>query len=288
MIVTNKLNLPETLVKAVSTERHNKEHCYSATTLLKGVSETILSKRYFDKIEDDASESIWQIFGTAVHSIFENQNDETFKEERFSVQLSHSTVTGQVDCYDLENEVIVDWKTASVWKVQFKDFDDWRKQGMIYAWLMKKNGLEVKKCRFIALLKDHSKSKARFDSQYPQSPVFVYEFDVTDGELAMCEKFIIDRITELENAENLKDEELPICSAEERWASEDKFAVMKEGRKTAVKLFNDEESAKNFIDEQKDKKLYIEYRKGESRKCLDYCSCAKFCPFYKSINAVGD
>ena len=44
---------------------------------------------------------------------------------------------------------------------EFADFDDWDKQGLIYAWLMKQNGLNVKEIRFVALLKDHSKSKAR-------------------------------------------------------------------------------------------------------------------------------
>ena len=233
MFITNNLNLPSALVEAVSNDRHNKDGQYSATTLLKGTCETILMKRHWDEIKTDASENIWQIFGTAVHSIFEKQKDNSFKEEFFSVDVSNSKVTGRVDSYDMENETIVDWKTASVWKVQFKDFSDWKKQGLIYAWLLKKNGLNVKKCRFIALLKDHSKSKARFDASYPQSPVFVFEFDVTEKDLEEIEKFIFNKVADFEKAEKIPDEELPACSKEARWATEDKWKAKKEGRKTA-------------------------------------------------------
>lgn len=275
MTVSNRMKLPEALVKAVSTERHNKVGEYSATTLLKDATEVILNSRHFDEIEVDASDSIWQIFGTAVHAILENQSDNTFKEEQFKVKVSNSVVTGRVDSYDMENEILADWKTASVWKVQFKDFSDWYKQGMIYAWLMKQSGLKVKRCRFIALLKDHSKSKARFDKEYPQSPVYIYQFDVTEKELAEIEKYIFDKVKSFEEAEKIADSELPPCSKDSRWASDDKFAAMKKGRKTALKLCDTEEEAKNYPGCE-----YVEFRKGESRKCSDYCTACKWCPFY--------
>ena len=282
MKVTNRQNLPMALVNAVSVDRHNKKGEYSATTLLKGACEQVLTSRHFDEIEVDASDSIWAVFGSAVHSIFENQKDETFKEERFEVPVSNSKVTGRVDSYDLKNEILVDWKTASIWKVTYQDFDDWKKQGLIYSWLMKQNGLTVKKCRFIALLKDHSKSKARIDASYPQSPVYIYEFDVTEKDLAEIETFIKEKVKQFEVAETLVDEKLTPCTKEERWEDKDRYAVMKEGRKTAIKLFDSKEEA-----EQNMKALggtYIEERKAEPKKCNDYCTCRAFCPFWKSLN----
>lgn len=281
MIVRNKMNLPMALVNAVSVDRHNKKGEYSATTLLKGACEQVLTSRHFDEIEVDASDSIWTVFGSAVHSIFEKQADETFKEERFEVPVSNSKVTGRVDSYDLKNEILVDWKTASIWKITYQDFDDWKKQGLIYSWLMKQNGLNVKKCRFIALLKDHSKSKARIDASYPQSPVYIYEFDVTEKDLAEIETFIKEKVKQFEEAEKLSDSEIKPCSAEERWESPAKYAVMKTGRKTAIKLFDTKEEAeKNMVSIGG---TYIEERKAESKKCHDYCVCSQFCPFYKNL-----
>ena len=280
MKVTNRMNLPKAFVKAVTTEKHNADGSYSATTLLKGTCETILSKRHWDEITVDAADSIWTVWGTAVHAIFEKIEDEGFKEEFFSTKISNSIITGRIDYYNMDKQELCDYKTASTWKIQFNDFSDWYKQGMIYAYLMNKAGLNVKRCRFIALLKDHSKSKARTDSAYPQSPVYIYQFDVTADALKDIEIYINSRVAELEAAELKKDEELQPCSKEERWASDDKYAVMKSGRKSAIKVFDTEEEAKAKLEELKGE--YVEHRPGESRKCADYCNVCKWCPFCNS------
>ena len=283
MQITNNLNLPAAFVHAVSTERHNAPHCYSATTLNKGAKEIVLTDRHYDEITVDASEQIWAVWGTAVHALLESEKDDNFHEERFKVAVGNSWVTGQVDSYDMERGIINDWKTASVWKVQFADFADWRAQGLTYAWLLTKSGLEVKKCRFVALLKDYSKTKAKHDASYPQSPVFVYEFDVTAEDLAATEARIISKVTEIENAYLLGDDDIEPCTLEERWADGEKYAVMKNGRKTAVKLFDNQQDAEAYAGELGNSH-YVEHRPAVSRKCEDYCSCCDFCNFYKSMH----
>ena len=282
MIIKNELGLPQAFINALNLERHNAKGEYSATTLLHSVRETILTDRHFDEIEVDVADCVWQIWGTAVHLIFERAGIEGFAEERFEVPVSNSKVTGRVDLYDLQNEIVYDWKTASVYKWTFADFDDWDKQGLIYAWLMKQNGLNVKEIRFVALLKDHSKSKARKEADYPQKPAMVHTVKVTENALAEIESFIKAKVPELEKAEQLADEELPPCTKEERWASDDTFAVMKEGRKSAIRVYNTKEEAETNLASLGG--AYIEERKGESRKCVDYCNCKDFCPFYKSLN----
>lgn len=283
MKVTNKLNLPAAFVNAVSTARHNAAGCFSATTLNKGAKEIILSDRHFDEITVDAADSVWAVWGTAVHALLESQPDNNFHEEKFKVPVCNSFVTGQVDSYDMEHATIFDWKTASVWKVQFADFGDWYKQGMTYAWLLKQSGLDVRHCVFVALLKDHSKSKAAKDASYPQSPVFKYEFDVTDEELQQTEARIIAKVAEIENAYKLGDDDIEPCSAEERWADDEKWAVMKNGRKTAIKLFDNSADADAMAGEMGNA-YYVEHRPAISRKCADYCKCKDFCNFYKAMN----
>ena len=283
MNVTNRLRLPEAFVKAVSTTRHNEAGCFSATTLNKGAKEIILTDRHFDEITVDAADSVWAVWGTAVHALLESQPDNNFHEESFKVPVSNSFVTGQVDSYDMENGVINDWKTASVWKVQFNDFKDWRAQGLTYAWLLQQSGLEVKKCRFVALLKDHSKTKAKTDSSYPQSPVFIYEFDVTAADLEETAARILAKVQEIESAYKLDDDAIEPCSAEERWADGEKWAVMKNGRKTAIKLFDNSADADAMAGEMGNA-YYVEHRPAISRKCGDYCNCKDFCNFYKAMN----
>ena len=283
MKVTNKLNMPAAFVNAVSTTRHNAAGCFSATTLNKGAKEIILSDRHFDEITVDAADSVWAVWGTAVHALLESQPDNNFHEEYFKVPVSNSFVTGQVDSYDMENGVINDWKTASVWKVQFNDFSDWRRQGLTYAWLLQQSGLDVKKCRFVALLKDHSKIKAKNDSSYPQSPVFIYEFDVTPEDMAETAARILTKVQEIESAYKLDDDAIEPCSAEERWADGEKWAVMKNGRKTAIKLFDNSADADAMAGEMGNA-YYVEHRPAISRKCGDYCNCKDFCNFYKAMN----
>lgn len=286
MRITNKMNLPAAFVNAVNVRRHNEPHCFSATTLNKGAKEIILTDRHFDEIEIDAADQVWAVLGTAVHSIMEAQKDENFHEEKFKVAVGDSFVTGQVDSYDMEHATIFDWKTASVWKIQFADFSDWRAQGMTYAWLLKKSGLDVKKCVFVAMLKDHSKTKAKTDASYPQLPVYRYEFNVTEEALAETEKRIIAKVAEIENAYKLGDDDIEPCSAVERWADNEKWAVMKNGRKTAIKLFDNSADADAMAGEMGNA-YYVEHRPAISRKCGDYCACKEFCNFYKNMRHDG-
>ena len=182
----------------------------------------------------------------------------------------------------MERGIINDWKTASVYKVMKADFSDWYKQGMTYAWLLQQSGLEVKKCRFVALLKDHSKTKAKNDSSYPQSPVFIYEFDVTPEDMAETRDRILNRVLEIEAAYELEDDFIEPCSDDERWADGEKWAVMKNGRKTAIKLFDNEADADAMAGEMGNA-YYVEHRPAISRKCLDYCNCKEFCSFYHAM-----
>ena len=290
MIITNKLNMPEAYVKAIQNSRHNEEGCLSATTLLKGTKEIILENRHFDEIVIDASDEVWSVFGTATHSVLEHQEDDAFKEEKCSVDVLDYKVTGKVDRDDLAHETLEDWKTTSVWKVIYHDFEDWKKQGLIYTWLLRQSGLNVRHIRFIAFLKDHSKSEAKKKADYPQAPVYIYEFDPTEDELTHIEAYIKEKVFEVSANAEKPDDEIAECSPEQRWSTPTKWAVMKEGRKTAVKVCDTEEEALNFIDElEKDKdKHFVEERKGVDKKCEDYCPCAAFCSYYKAMHQESE
>ena len=280
MKVTNLMGLPEPFVKAVQTERHNQPGCYSATTLLKGFKEIQLENRHFDELSIDAADSVFQIWGSAVHSIFENVGDNCFKEETFSTKIDGITITGTADCYDMEKGLLVDWKTCSSWKILNKDFKDWKLQGQIYSYLMKKSGLEVKHVQFVALIKDHSKTKSKTEKDYPKSPVYVFSFDITPKDLFETELYIRTRIRGIKNSMNLSDDEIEPCTAEERWEDPSKFACMKKGRKSAVKLFDSKADCEEFVKE-KGAGYYLEERPCIARKCSEYCICKEFCNFYK-------
>lgn len=70
--------------------------------------------------------------------------------------------------------------------------------------------------------------------------------------------------------------ELPECSPEERWATSDQWALMKEGRKTAIKLYDTESEAQVALSAC-GPKHFVERRLGRDIRCADYCPVSKFC-----------
>jgi hypothetical protein len=143
---------------------------------------------------------------------------------------------------------------------------------------MKQSGLNVKRCRFITLLKDHSKTEAKRKPDYPQRPVYIYEFDVTEADLEATEARIKAKIASVTEAYKLGDDDIPPCTEEERWATATKYAVMKEGRKTALKVCDSMSDAQLYMEQVGGTRIDI--RPGESKKCAEYCPCAEFCNFY--------
>lgn len=291
--ITNKLNLPKQLVDLVSSDYQPKEHQYSCTTILKPTRQVILERRHNNEIEQDVSEMVWCIFGILAHSVIENSQEDVgqFKEEKLKVDLGKYCkelegyyLSGRSDMIDLLDKCITDWKTASCWKVIYKDFEDWRKEMLIYAWAVKDMGFEIDKAQAIAFLKDHNKTKAKVDSSYPKLPVWVEKFKFTDKDFKDIEEFIITRFLELKKYEDVSDNELPMCTMEERWNDGNKYIVIKHGAKRATKIHETLEEAEehlNNLNKNYPNVYEIQERLGEDKKCLEYCSACKFCPYYK-------
>ncbi len=296
MTITNRMNLPYGLVKAVSPDPHNKPGEISATTLIQGTKQVILTQRHWTDLEDDVSDRIWAVFGTAVHALLETEGENDFCEIELRQKVSNITVTGRLDNYNMATGTICDYKNTSVYKIKAArqkgadgkpyGFPEWKMQGLIYAWLLQRNSLPATKCRFIALLKDHSKTEAERDHSYPQSPVYVYEFTVTKDDLSEIESFIRKKVFQYELFSSSEDDMIPACTSEERWQKKDVYAVKKEGRKSAVKLCDTQKEAEEKIAEL-GKGHFLEVRRGESMKCRNYCLCAKFCNFCKENLVSG-
>ena len=280
MIIENKLELPDALVKAVSLEKHNGENEISATTLLKGVKEILLTDRHWEELKADVSDNVWALFGTAIHALLEKESPDTFTEEKFWSKIGDWNVTGRVDCYDMSKEIIYDYKVTGAWKVIFKKFKDWEMQGKIYAWLLKQKGLNVKECRFIALLRDWSETESLRKEDYPKCQIYVHKFEITENDLEEIEKFIKDKLEQLSTFVDTPDDNITECNEEERWAEKTKYAVMKEGRKTAIKVCTEKDEAESLVKELGDKH-YVEERKGKDKKCERYCPCKDFCKYFQ-------
>jgi len=286
MKITNTNNLPTPFVSAVSQEYTFEPNEYRVTSLLKGIRETILERRHSDEIEQDVSDMLWLVLGSAVHGILENaqEKDCEIKEERLKVDINGYILSGQFDLYNGETETITDYKTASVWKIMFANYEDWQRQLLIYGYMLRKIGLNVKHGEIIAMLKDHNKRDSKYKEGYPKFPVERITFNFSDKDFEEIKDWLHKKFSDIEYCESLKDDELPICTMEERYNSGNKYAVMKKGRKTALRVLDSRESAEEWMGSNGGD--LIEERLGEDKKCVDYCKAAAFCSYAKERGYV--
>lgn len=287
MKITNTLSLPAPFVSLAEGDEYPvAPNEYRVTSLLKGVRETILERRHGTEITRDVSDMVWLLFGTAVHGILEQHQEagSQLKEERIKVPFEEYVLSGKFDLYDDETKIVTDYKTASVWKIIFGDFADWRRQTLIYCYMLRQIGFDAQGGEIVAFLKDHSKRDAKIKSGYPKFPVQTVKFRFTDADFVECEDWLRARFAEIRAAENLADDDLPVCTPDERFNSGDKFAVMKKGRKTALRVLDSKEDAEQWkADNGGD---YVETRLGEDKKCADYCSACEFCNYYQERKAA--
>lgn len=279
MVITNKTGLPAPIVKACALEENVEG--LRVTSLLEGVRAHILKQRHWDEIEVDAADMIWLIFGSAVHKVLEmtNEEDDEFREERLSMKVSNSILTGKSDLF--RDKVITDYKTTSVYKVLFKEMDDYKKQLMIYALLWKDAGFEVNGGEVVALMKDHSKPKARREHDYPTYPVKMFKWDFSDKDLEEMRVWVTNRIKLIESLKDVPDDKLPLCTPEERWKTETVWAITKPNAKKAKKRCYSREEADRELHNYPG--CHIEERPGEDKRCLDYCWASEFCPYGRAL-----
>lgn len=280
MKVTNRAELPQAIVDAVLNDAYSKGDAnISVTGLLKPPRLVALEDQHENEIVEDASDRIWSLLGQAVHTILERANRKAIAERRLSIEIEGWKVSGGMDVYE-EGGILLDYKTTSVWKLVKGDLIEWEKQLNLYAVILRSQGHKVEKLQVIAILRDWSKMEADRDPLYPQAQVVNINIPLWDPDKAY--KFMRERVILHQQAKL----SLPECTPEDRWARPDVWAVMKVGRKTAVKLYSNENEAKAHVGF--DKALSVVHRPGMSVRCKAYCSVSKFCSQYQKELATSE
>lgn len=281
MKLSNRLNLPDAIVAAVQNDEysHGTAHI-SVTGLLRPPRIGVLEKAHENELESDVSEHIWSLMGQSIHSILERANKTGIAERRLSMECNGWQISGGMDLVH-DDGILTDYKMTSVWKIIKGIDDEWEKQLNLYAVLLRQHGHQVKRLQVVTILRDWSKMKASLEADYPQAQVVNIEIPLWPEGVAiefMKERVILHQQASLEN--------LPLCTPAERWQREDVFAVMKIGRKSAVKLYDNENEALKHIEGLSD--LSLVKRPGLSVRCREYCSVSKFCKQYQSSLKQGE
>ncbi len=288
MKITNKHDVPLPLVTLASREYYSKgKSQYSVTELMSPPRIRRLREQYDDAIEQDVSDMLWSMLGSALHVVMERGQTPGFiTEQRLFYEVDGVTISGAID---LQEEtpfgvIITDYKFTSAWAVMQEKLE-WVQQLNVYRFLVEKvKGKKVVGLRICALVRDFSRHETK--EGYPKAPIEMVDLEVWP--LEKTEAYIRERLEahRISKVDHDLGDELAPCSNEDRWMSETVFAVKREGRKTAIRVLKDEEEAKALAEKEKG---YVETRLGEPRRCTgNYCGVAQWCKQFQDERKSDD
>jgi hypothetical protein len=299
MELTNISNLPKAIERAVNNDPYDSSGSdISTTRLIAPPRIRVLEQRNFDLIKEDVSDRIFSLLGQSVHHIIERAKLKVDISERRLFYKDDAitnewTLSGQFD-YLTRDGNLIDFKVTSAWAALdalTNGKDEWENQLNVLDFLCRKNQkdltrykkeIKVKSLSIMAILRDWSKLKVMQSDNYPRKQVVM--IPVRRWSEEEQEIYVKARIKLHQDAEQSK--ELPMCTAKERWRKEDSYAVMKDNRKTAWRLFATKEEAIQFIFSQKmieGKGCNIVFRKGEDVRCQHYCRVNEFCSHFMNV-----
>lgn len=284
MKVTNKLGLPEPIVQAIRNSGYNKgESDITATGLIEPARIGALKEKYAEELTEDASSLIYSLQGQSVHTILERaaialQAQGYIPEQRFYISVGGWKVGSQIDVFHPETGLLQDYKVTSVYAVRDGIKEEYAQQMNIQAECLRQNGHDVKRLQIVAILRDWSKLEyARDPDNYPPHQVKVLDVPLIPSADVLA--FLEQRVAAHKAA---RAGQLPLCTAAERWARPDVWAIKKDGASRAARLCSTKEAADMAL-EAAGAKHSIEYRPGVSVRCQAYCPVASKCTQYQNL-----
>lgn len=287
MKFTNKYHLPEPFVIAFGQDDYVRgDAAHTATELIKPVRIRAYTEKYSGQMVEDISDRVWRFFGSVKHLLLQQiaaQDPERYiAEQRFDTVMPGTSirVSGQIDLYDTKERILYDYKETSTWKFMLGDTREWEEQANINLYLLRMDDIFPKKLINVAWLKDWKARKARMtrDGRYPECAIHVMPLPLWT--VGQQQDFILKRAAAWE----ADHDNPPVCTKRERWERDATIALMKRGRKSAVRLFfNRDQAEAALIGTRKGSKpgeqFYLEDRPAEPVRCLDFCPVQQFCDF---------
>lgn len=300
---------------------------FSATEVIDAPKIRVLQRRHQDDVATDVSDNFHMLDGSAVHYAVErsnkNKDRERLSEERIFIQIGgdhYDTwkaftlkagekvkdaewyspdkfyVSCKFDNYEHEDGVLEDYKRTSAWEAVFGIKESREQQLNVGALGMRLLGFPVNTLRACLLLKDWNQralkdSEQRGSGNYPKIPYAEREFTPWDNEMSV--KYVIRCVSAHVRAASLEDNKISPCTPEERWYAGEQIAVLKEGVKTAKRVFkvDDCDSREQAVSlanicmdtlrEEGKGKYLIEVRPGSDKRCVGYCKVCTFCHYWK-------
>ncbi len=271
MTLTNTLGLPEPILRAVERDDYDRgKSDFTVTELLNPPRQRALVRKHADDITEDVSDRLFALFGQIGHTILERSGMENLVERRFYATVSERIIGGKADLVLKPDKKakLIDYKFCSHYTVKDGIKPEWTAQiNMLRMLALEDSGIDIDEAQIVAIYWPESVKHGNV-----KQPASVFPVELWG--MAQVFDYIEERIALHLEAETT----LPLCSDEERWASKEQWALMKLGRKSALKLHDTLASAQDHYNSTTSSAgHFIEHRPSEYRRCEKYCAAAPFC-----------
>ncbi len=307
---SNTQQIPLSLAVWLATDTYDRSddpNTISATTLLKPIRQIVLARRV--PTEDAHIDLVGMLasrMGTAIHDAIERAwtdaqrrfaaleaigypsqtiqrmviNPEPgtdltgllpiYLENRSKRVLNGMTISGKYDM--VIDGAVEDFKTTSVWEwIKHNNGDDYTMQGSIYRWLNPE--IITKDVMSIQLIfTDWSSAASKANADYPPKRTMERKYQLKS--IPETEAFIVKKLNQIAMYLDAPEEEIPLCTEEELWATEPVFKYYKNPEKTT-------RSTKNFDTHQEAMLRYVEDGSvGLIKETPGYVKACLYCPAY--------
>jgi len=229
-----------------------------------------LRDEHYADLKQDASDMLKMLLGSSWHLMMEKSANSAMVETKLEMPWDDGvTISGIIDLYFPADRLVVDHKTASVWAFILDKGakQEWITQLNIYEALLSYHGHRVDTMQIWGLATDWNAGKALGGNGYPEIP-----FKVVNVPMVAISPIIDKWIQRYRDKDP--------CNAAERWTRDTQYAVMKSGRKSALRVLDTRNDAEAWMVDNADKigkGAFIEKRPGKAMRCSDYCLVRDYC-----------
>jgi hypothetical protein len=302
MPIVNPRGVPDEYVRAVENSAINYEWRsgalsskpqMSVTEVISPAQMQALLKTHKDTLEEDVVDRLWALDGTLVHLLLERAgagpNDDIL-ETTLLAEHDGVILKGTVDQAIRADHSLNDHKRTSMYATKDGVKPEWKWQLNLYRWLWHQNfpNLNYHTRKWHELQNrtppllfgpiNKLTLKAWYKEREAERPIEALDVEIYD--MTEIEEYLSVRIHMHKIA---REGQQVDCADEERWGRPTRYAVMKKGRKSAVRVYDDQKVAADHV--RCESGTTLQHRQGRFIRCQGtererrpYCPVAHLCP----------
>jgi hypothetical protein len=257
---------------------------FSVTEIIGSPLERVLKERHKDEMQIDVDRLMFMFFGTMAHAVAEKATMDYIIETEHRMFIKHDgmMISGQLDVLYKErgNIRIDDIKFTGKGVSKDGAKRSWIRQANLYRFMYNKTkNVLADELGILA----YFRNSTMYEMKCARIPISCFPLD-------KVEKFLSTQIALHKLIDWEVTSKIPECTPDDRWATEETWAVMPNKKKTKIRSLKNctsEAEALNYLDKKVDKypDAFVEHRPMYNRKCYEACDVASFCWYKQDLDA---